>query len=113
MRKSGILLHIASLPNDYGIGTMGREAYSFVDYLKECGQSLWQILPLSPTSYGDSPYQSFSIHAGNPYFISLETLEDEGLLEKAEYADIKWRTDERYIDYGTIYDNIYVILKKA
>ena len=113
MRKSGILFHISSLPNDYGIGTMGKEAYEFVDYLEECGQSLWQILPLSPTSYGDSPYQSFSIFAGNPYFISFETLEYEGLLEKAEYADIKWRTDERYIDYGTIYDNIYVILKKA
>ena len=64
MRKSGILFHISSLPNDYGIGTMGKEAYEFVDYLEECGQSLWQILPLSPTSYGDSPYQSFSIYAG-------------------------------------------------
>ena len=113
MRKSGILFHISSLPNDYGIGTMGKEAYEFVDYLEECGQSLWQILPLSPTSYGDSPYQSFSIYAGNPYFISLEVLEDEGLLKKEEYADIKWRENERYIDYGTIYDNIYVVLKKA
>ena len=79
MRKSGILLHIASLPNDYGIGSMGREAYDFVDYLKKSGQSVWQILPLSQTSYGDSPYQSFSIYAGNPYFISLDVLAEEGL----------------------------------
>lgn len=113
MRKSGILFHIASLPNDYGIGTMGKEAYEFADYLEECGQSIWQILPLSPTSFGDSPYQSFSIFAGNPYFISLETLEEEGLLKKEEYADIKWRESERYIDYGTIYENIYIVLKKA
>lgn len=113
MRKSGILFHISSLPNDYGIGTMGKEAYEFADYLEECGQSIWQILPLSPTSFGDSPYQSFSIFAGNPYFISLDTLEEEGLLKKEEYADINWCESERYIDYGTIYDNIYIVLKKA
>lgn len=83
MRKSGILLHIASLPNDYGIGSMGREAYDFVDYLKKSGQSIWQILPLSQTSYGDSPYQSFSIYAGNPYFISFDVLAEEGLLKRA------------------------------
>ena len=92
MRKSGSLLHIASLPNKYGIGTMGREAYKFVDWLRSAGQSLWQILPLSQTSFGDSPYQSFSIYAGNPYFISLETLEEEGLLKHKEYADINWLT---------------------
>ena len=103
MRKSGILLHIASLPNEYGIGTMGREAYDFVDYLKKAGQSIWQILPLSQTSYGDSPYQSFSIYAGNPYFISLDALCEEGLLEKSEYADVEWREDPRYIDYATMY----------
>ena len=93
MRKSGILLHIASLPNDYGIGSMGREAYDFVDYLKKSGQSIWQILPLSQTSYGDSPYQSFSIYAGNPYFISLDVLAEEGLLKKSEYENIKWCED--------------------
>ena len=75
MRKSGILMHISSLPNSYGIGKMGKEAYAFVDFLKRSGQSYWQILPISPTSYGDSPYQSFSINAGNPYFIDFETLE--------------------------------------
>ena len=107
MRKSGILLHIASLPNDYGIGSMGREAYDFVDYLKKSGQSIWQILPLSQTSYGDSPYQSFSIYAGNPYFISLDVLAEEGLLKKSEYENIKWCEDPRYIDYATMYEQFY------
>lgn len=113
MRESGVLLHIASLPNKYGIGTMGAEAYRFVDWLKSAGQSLWQILPLSQTSYGDSPYQSFSIFAGNPYFISLEALEEEGLLEHGEYADIKWGDSARYIDYATLYENFYKIMRIA
>lgn len=113
MRKSGILLHIASLPNKYGIGTMGREAYKFVDWLRSAGQSLWQILPLSQTSFGDSPYQSFSIYAGNPYFISLETLEEEGLLKHKEYADINWCKDPRYIDYATMYENFYKVMRLA
>ena len=113
MRKSGILLHIASLPNDYGIGSMGREAYDFVDYLKKSGQSIWQILPLSQTSYGDSPYQSFSIYAGNPYFISLDVLAEEGLLKKSEYENIKWCEDPRYIDYATMYEQFYKVMKHA
>ncbi|MGN0649713.1 MAG: 4-alpha-glucanotransferase [Oscillospiraceae bacterium] len=113
MRKSGILLHIASLPNSLGIGTMGAEAYSFADYLKASGQTLWQILPLSPTSYGDSPYQSFSIYAGNPYLISLETLEDEGLLLPEEYRRLAWRESGRYIDYGVIYKTFFAVMKKA
>lgn len=113
MRKSGILLHIASLPNKYGIGSMGREAYDFVDYLKKAGQSIWQILPLSQTSYGDSPYQSFSIYAGNPYFISLDTLAEEGLLKKSEYEDIEWCENPRYIDYATMYEQFYKVMKHA
>ena len=113
MRKSGILQHISSLPNKYGIGTMGREAYSFVDFLVKSGQSLWQILPLSQTSYGDSPYQSFSIYAGNPYFISFETLEEEGLLERSDYADIKWCENPRYVDYETLYNNFYKVMRTA
>lgn len=113
MRKSGILLHIASLPNDYGIGTLGREAYDFADYLKKCGQTIWQILPLSQTSYGDSPYQSFSIYAGNPYFVSMETLEEEGLLLHEEYAEENWRENERYIEYGTLYSSFYKVMKLA
>lgn len=112
MRKSGILLHIASLPNDYGIGTLGREAYDFIDLLERSSQSLWQILPLSPTSYGDSPYQSFSIYAGNPYFISPDLLKEEGLLENSDLEGIDWG-DKRYIDYALLYDKLYGIFRKA
>ena len=79
-RASGVLLPIFSLPSKYGIGCFSKEAYQFIDRLKAAGQSYWQILPLGPTGYGDSPYQSFSTFAGNPYFIDLETLTGEGLL---------------------------------
>lgn len=113
MRKSGILMHISSLPNEYGIGKMGREAYAFVDFLVKAKQSCWQILPVSPTSYGDSPYQSFSVHAGNPYFIDLEALEEDGLLKAEEYKDIDWGKDRESVDYGTIYENIFKVLKIA
>ena len=113
MRASGILMHIASLPNDYGIGKLGHEAYNFADFLKKSGQHYWQILPLSQTGYGDSPYQSFSVYAGNPYFISFEMLEENGLLEKSEYTSIKWCESQRYIDYSTLYENVYEVLKKA
>ena len=113
MRASGLLMHIASLPNKYGIGKLGKEAYDFVDYLARCGQKVWQLLPLSPTSYGDSPYQSFSIFAGNPYFISFETLEAEKLLEKSEYDSIEWCVSDRYIEYGILYEEIFAVLKKA
>ena len=84
MRSSGVLMHISSLPSPYGIGTMGKEARKFVDFLDKSGQKYWQILPICPTSYGDSPYQSFSSFAGNPYFIDLEILCKEKLLKKAE-----------------------------
>ena len=84
MRASGILLPVASLPSRYGIGCFSKEAYEFVDRLEEAGQSYWQILPLGPTGYGDSPYQSFSTFAGNPYFIDLETLVKEELLTEEE-----------------------------
>ena len=73
---------VASLPGNYGIGAFSKEAYKFVDDLEEAGQSYWQVLPLGPTSYGDSPYQSFSTFAGNPYFVDLDTLVEEGLLKK-------------------------------
>ena len=82
MRECGMLLPIASLPSKYGIGCFSKEAYEFVDQLKEGGQSFWQILPLGPTGFGDSPYQAFSAFAGNPYFIDLEQLIQEGLLQK-------------------------------
>lgn len=113
MRKSGILMHISSLPSQYGIGKMGAEAYKFVDFLDECQVSLWQILPLSPTSYGDSPYQSFSAFAGNPYFIDFELLEAEGLLANSEYANIRWERNPDVIDYEFLYNNVYDVLRKA
>ena len=87
-RESGILLSITSLPSKYGIGCFSKEAYEFVDRLKEAGQSYWQILPLGPTSYGDSPYQSFSTFAGNPYFISLEDLIQEASLQRKNAAGL-------------------------
>ena len=90
MRASGILMPISSLPSPYGIGTMGAAARSFVDFLVKSGQAYWQILPVCPTSYGDSPYQSFSTFAGNPYFIDLDDLAKQGLLLPEEYASIDW-----------------------
>ena len=98
MRASGILMHISSLPSNYGIGTMGIEAYKFVDFLVRAKQTYWQILPLGPTSYGDSPYQSFSTHAGNPYFIDLDMLCEDGLLEESDITDISWGKDEERAD---------------
>ncbi len=112
-RKSGILMPVASLPGKYGIGTFGKESYQFVDMLAEAGQSYWQILPLGPTSYGDSPYQSFSTFAGNPYFIDPEMLIEEGLLtqKEADSYDFGKKTDT--IDYGKIYRSRFDMLKKA
>jgi len=86
-RAAGILLPISSLPSNYGIGTLGKAAYDFIDFLKDSGQRYWQILPVGATSYGDSPYQSFSAFAGNPYFIDLDMLIDEGVLSE---ADVKY-----------------------
>ena len=106
-------MHISSLPNDYGIGKLGKEAYAFVDFLEKAHQKCWQILPISPTSYGDSPYQSFSVHAGNPYFIDLEALEKEGYLKPAEYKDIEWGDDKGSVDYGKIYEVIFKVLRTA
>lgn len=103
---------IFSLPSNYGIGTMGIEAYKFIDFLKESNQSYWQLLPIGPTSYGDSPYQSFSIYAGNPYFIDLDTLVEEGLLSKNDLADVKVN-DDNYVDYGYLFNTRHIILKKA
>lgn len=113
MRSSGILMPIFSLPSDYGIGTLGKAAYDFVDFLKSSGQSLWQMLPVCPTSYGDSPYQSFSSYAGNPYFIDLDMLEKDGLLEKSEYESVDFGADSGRVDYGLMYTNRYGVLKKA
>ena len=99
-RKCGVLLPVSSLPSKYGIGCFSKSAYEFVDALKEAGQSYWQILPLGPTSYGDSPYQSFSTFAGNPYFISLEELLEEGVLTKKECDAADFGTNASSVDYG-------------
>ena len=112
-RESGILLPISSLPSPYGIGCFSREAYEFVDQLKEAGQSYWQILPLGPTSYGDSPYQSFSTFAGNPYFISLEELIEEGVLTKEECDQAGLKSPDDSIDYAKLYEARYPLLRLA
>lgn len=113
MRTSGVLMPISSLPSLYGIGTMGKSARKFVDFLIEGGQTYWQILPICPTSYGDSPYQSFSSFAGNPYFIDLEYLCEDGLLTKEECESFDWGGSEQSVDYGTMYVSRYALLKKA
>lgn len=113
MRKGCILMHISSLPSEYGIGKMGRHAFEFVDFLKKSGIKCWQILPISPTSYGDSPYQSFSVNAGNPYFIDFEVLEGDGLLEEHEYNEIEWESSPDKVDYSIIYDRCFDVLRVA
>ena len=113
MRKSGILMHITSLPGKYGIGTMGKNAFDFVDFLHKSGQQSWQILPLTPTGYGDSPYQSNSAYAGNPYLIDLELLIEEGLLtvDEVESRDWQWSSDR--VDFGRQYNNKLSVLRLA
>ena len=113
MRSSGVLLHISSLPSPHGVGSMGKPSREFVDFLKKAGQSWWQILPVCPTSYGDSPYQSFSTFAGNPYFIDLDDLETEGLLRRAEYEDTDWESTPDRVNYGALYEKRYKILRLA
>ena len=112
-RSSGILMSMSALPSKYGIGSMGKCAYEFVDFLKAAGQKYWQLLPLGPTSYGDSPYSSFSTFAGNPYFIDLDMLIADGLLRRADLKGINWGEDEQSTDYGRIYDNRFKILRRA
>ena len=111
-RSAGILLHPTSLPGDFGIGELGSEAFNFIDFLKNTGQTLWQIFPLGPTGYGDSPYQSFSTFAGNPYLISFEKLHEEGLLSKMD-LELMPPSDPNQIDYGAIYNNKYKLLHIA
>ena len=112
-RASGILLPVFSLPSEYGIGCFSKDAYTFVDMLKSAGQSYWQILPLGPTGYGDSPYQSFSTFAGNPYFIDLNTLVDEGLLTRQECGTFDFGGKDDEIDYEKIYLSRFKALKLA
>ena len=113
MRKSGILMHISSLPGPYGVGSMGASAYSFVDFLVAAGQSYWQILPLNPTGYGDSPYQSFSTFAGNHYLIDLDLLAERGLLLSEELAQTDWSGSGDRVDFGKLYIERARLLKLA
>ena len=112
-RAAGILLPITSLPSKYGIGCFSKSAYAFVDWLKDAGQTFWQILPVCPTSYGDSPYQSFSTFAGNPYFISLEALIEEGVLTKEECDSVDFGEMKHDINYEKLYYGRYPLLRKA
>ena len=110
-RTAGILMPVSALPSPYGIGTFGKAAFAFIDFLYECRQSYWQVLPLNPTSYGDSPYQSPASIAGNPYFIDPVLLFEEGLLTKGDLAELK--IGEGRIDYGRLFYTRYPILRRA
>ena len=109
--KTGILLPISSLPSNYGIGSFGSAAYKFIDFLKETRQTCWQILPLNPTSYGDSPYQSPASLAGNPYFIDLDLLYKEGLLTKEELRENINKSKK--VDYGWLFNTRFSVLRRA
>ena len=113
MRKCGVLMPVSSLPSRFGIGGFSKEAYDFVDFLAEGGQSLWQILPLGPTGYGDSPYQSFSTFAGNPYYISLDALIEQGLLTEEECEAADYGNHPNYVNYEKIYNSRFALLRKA
>lgn len=112
-RAAGILLPVSSLPSKYGIGTFGKAAYQWVDFLAQAKQKYWQVLPLGPTSYGDSPYQSFSAFAGNPYFIDLELLCEQGLLKKGKCKKISWGESKHRVDYDIVYENREKVLRRA
>ena len=113
MRSSGILMHITSLPGPYGVGTMGAQAFSFVDFLSAAGQTNWQLLPLTPTGFGDSPYQSCSAFAGNHYLIDLDLLIREGLLLEEEVTSVTWCRSEEKVDFGLLYANRLKVLRRA
>lgn len=113
MRESGILMHITSLPGAYGVGTLGANARAFVDFLKEAGQTCWQMLPLSPTGYGNSPYQSCSTFAGNHYLIDPDLLVEQGLLAPGEAEAFDWGADESRVDFGKLYENRLRLLRLA
>ena len=113
MRESGILMHITSLPGPYGIGTMGAAAYRMVDFLSRAGQAYWQILPLNPTGFGDSPYQALSSQGGNHYLIDLDLLKDQGLLKQQELESLDWGSQPDRVDFGKLYQNRIPVLETA
>ena len=112
-RSSGVLMHITSLPGEFGIGTFGKSAYDFVDFLEETKQTYWQILPLTTTSYGDSPYQSFSAVAGNLNLIDFSLLKEEGLLEESDYSNVNFGDNPEKVDYALLFEVRRPILEKA
>ena len=112
-RSSGVLMHITSLPGQFGIGTFGKSAYDFVDFLEETKQTYWQILPLTTTSYGDSPYQSFSAVAGNLNLIDFSLLKEDGLLEESDYANVNFGENPEKVDYALLFEERRPILEKA
>lgn len=112
-RSCGVIAAVSSLPSPYGIGTIGAAARSFVDFLAQAGQSWWQVLPVGPTSYGDSPYQSPSSFAGNPYLIDLDQLIEDGLLDRDEVTAIEWGSDPEHVDYGVLFRERLPLLRKA
>lgn len=112
-RASGILMHISSLPSPYGIGTFGKAAYDFIDFLHRAKQSYWQILPIGPTGFGESPYQSLSTFGGNPYFIDLDLLVQDGLIYKEDFKDLDFGRNREKVDYSKVINNKLPLLKKA
>ena len=112
-RSSGVLMHITSLPGQFGIGTFGKSAYDFVDFLQETEQTYWQILPLTTTSYGDSPYQSFSAVAGNLNLVDFSQLVEAGLLEESDYSDVNFGDNPEKVDYALLFEARRPILEKA
>ena len=112
-RSSGILLHISSLPSKYGIGNLGKAAVDFVDFMKKAKQTYWQILPICPPGYGDSPYQAFSTFAGNPYFIDPDQLIEAGYLTQAEADCVVWGERDDQVNFRTMYDQRQTMLRKA
>ena len=106
-------MHISSLPGNTGIGTLGKSAFDFIDFLNKAGQTYWQILPVCPTGFGDSPYQSFSTFAGNPYFIDLQLLCEDGWLNEADYKNLEWGSEASKIDFGLLYKNRRKIFEKV
>ncbi len=113
IRRAGVLMPVSSLPSPFGIGTLGKGAYDFVDWLEHAGMRVWQVLPLLPTGYGDSPYQSCASNALNYYFIDFDLLKEEGLLDEKDYCEIKWFEEERRVDYGKQFNHKIAVLKKA
>ena len=113
MRSCGVLMHITSLPSPYGIGTFGEQAEKFVDWLISAGQEYWQVLPIGPTGYGDSPYQSFSTFAGNPLLIDLDDLVRTGLITQQDCDDADYGADPSYVDFEKVTRTKMELLRKA